>query len=118
MAALKLKVASLPGTPVGLLAFGVRTLPLPLLRPLMLKAVGSGRGGKMPSLHIDLHSGRGRSEVAALNGAVARSGARCGVETPVNRWLAETLQALVEGRLDLHTYAQKPEEFLTQLGLS
>lgn len=66
----------------------------------------------MPSFHIDLYSGRGRSEVDWLNGAVVRFGKKAGVATPVNKVLTETLQALTIGELPLNTYAGQPEKFL------
>ena len=97
MAAMGIRAVDLPGTPVRLLAFAVKALPLSVSRPLLGKAVGGGRGGKMPSFHIDLHAGRGKSEVEYLNGAVAREGRRAGVSTPVNRLLTETLMALTGG---------------------
>jgi 2-dehydropantoate 2-reductase len=98
MRAMGLQVVDLPGTPVRALAFGAR-LPAALARPLMAHAVGRGRGGKMPSLHIDLHSAKGRSEVDWLNGAVVRTGEKLGVQTPVNRYLRDTLQAMVNSDL-------------------
>lgn len=105
-------VVNLPGAPVRLLAWGVRRLPLPLLGPLLRRAVGGGRGGKMPSFHIDLHSGRGQTEVDALNGAVVRYGERLGIPTPVNRLLTETLNGLTSGRLSLDAYRHRPEALL------
>ncbi len=114
MRALGIGVIDLPGVPVRALALGTR-LPASIARPLMRKAVGGGRGGKMPSFHIDLHSGRGRSEVEWLNGAVARYGERAGVPTPVNRLLTETLLSLTRGEIPLETYARQPEKFLARL---
>jgi len=52
--------------PVRLLALAAY-LPAFLSRPLMVNAVGGGRGEKMPSFNIDLHAGRGKSEVEWLN---------------------------------------------------
>jgi 2-dehydropantoate 2-reductase len=78
----------------------------------MLKAIGGGRGSKMPSFHIDLYSGRGKSEVDWLNGAVVRYGEKVGVPTPVNKLLTETLLALTKGELPLDTYAHRPEKLL------
>lgn len=115
MAALKVGVVDLPRTPVRLLALGVR-LPALISRPLLARAVGSGRGGKMPSFHIDLHSGRGQSEVGYLNGAVVRYGAQAGVPTPVNRLLCETLEGLTRGVLPLDEYHHRPEKLLAQAG--
>ncbi len=114
MQALKLPVVNLPKTPVRLLAWAVR-LPEGLARPLLRRSVGSGRGGKMPSFHIDLHSGRGRLEVEWLNGAVARYGEKVGVNTPVNRFLTDILLALTRGELPRHTYARQPEKLLAHL---
>ncbi|MBN2386939.1 MAG: 2-dehydropantoate 2-reductase [Anaerolineales bacterium] len=111
MKAHAIRVVDLPGTPVRALAFACR-LPAGLSRPLLARAVGGGRGGKMPSFHIDLHSGRGRSEVGWLNGAVARFGEQAGVPTPVNRALTEILIALTEGRIPLEAYARQPEKLL------
>jgi 2-dehydropantoate 2-reductase len=115
MRALDLGVVDLPGTPVRALAFAARRISPSLSRPLMAHAVGRGRGGKMPSLHIDLHSGRGRSEVSWLNGAVLRHGEALGVSTPVNRVLFETLSGLVSGDLDVGEFSKKPVKLLAEL---
>jgi 2-dehydropantoate 2-reductase len=108
------RVVDLPGVPVRALALGTR-LPEFIARPLMLKAVGGGRGGKMPSFHIDLYSGRGRSEVDWLNGAVVCYGEKAGVPTPVNRLLTETLLALTRGDVPLETYSRQPEKLLEKV---
>lgn len=105
-------VVDLPATPVRLLAFGARCLPLSLSQPLMRRGAGKGRGAKMPSFHIDLHSGRGQSEVDYLNGAVARFGERLGIPTPANRLLTETLLALTTGKLERASFAHQPEKLL------
>jgi 2-dehydropantoate 2-reductase len=114
MRANRVRVVDLPGVPVRALALGTR-LPEFIARPLMLKAVGGGRGGKMPSFHIDLYSGRGRSEVDWLNGAVVRYGEKAGVPTPVNRLLTETLLALTRGDVPLETYFRQPEKLLEKV---
>jgi 2-dehydropantoate 2-reductase len=116
MAAQSLRVVDLPGTPVRLLALGAR-LPYFISKPLMQRSVGSGRGGKMPSFHIDLHSGRGKSEVDYLNGAVVRFGERLGTPTPVNKLLCETLLGLTEGEITIETYRHRPERLLEELGV-
>ena len=115
MKKLGIRVVSLPGTPVRLLAFAVKTLPAPVARPLLQRAVGKGRGEKMPSFHIDLYNGRKQSEVDYLNGAVVRFGAQVGVPTPVNRLLNETLLSLARGELPLKAYALQPEKLLERL---
>jgi 2-dehydropantoate 2-reductase len=105
-------VVDLPGTPVRLLAFAVRYLPLSVSRPFLTKAVGSGRGGKMPSFHLDLHSGSGKSEVDFLNGAVVQAGEQVGIPTPVNATLTETLLNLSSGELAIDQFAHQPGRLL------
>lgn len=112
MRALRIQAVDLPATPVRLLAFSIRWLPVWLSRPLLARAVGGGRGQKMPSFHIDLHSGRGKSEVDYLNGAVVRHGERLAIPTPANRLLNETLLALTENKLPAKEFAGKPEVLL------
>jgi 2-dehydropantoate 2-reductase len=104
----------LPGTPVRALVFATR-LPLWLSKPFLGRAAGSGRGAKMPSFHIDLHSGRGKSEVDFLHGAVVRAGTQAGVATPVNKVLTETLLALTAGQIPLEMFRGKPEKLLSQI---
>jgi len=105
----------LPGTPVKMLAFAVEKLPQALAQPALTRAVGGGRGGKLPSFYLDLHSGRGRTEVEWLNGAVAREGARLGVPTPVNRLLTDLLMRLADGREQMQDFLFKPEKLLASL---
>ena len=107
-----IQVVDLPGTPVRLLAFAARYLPLGISRPLMVKAVGGGRGGKMPSFHIDLYNGRGKSEVEYLNGAVVLEGKRLGIPTPVNLVLTETLMSLTSGDIPLDSFAHNPDKLI------
>lgn len=114
MKAQSINVVDLPGTPVRALAFAAK-LPLWLSKPLLARAAGSGRGGKMPSFHIDLHSGRGKSEVDFLHGAVVRAGEKASIPTPVNKLLTETLLALTNGEIPLEEYAGQPEKLLSKL---
>jgi 2-dehydropantoate 2-reductase len=110
-----IKPVNLPKTPVKLLVFAVEFLPLQLSRFLLRRAVGRGRGMKMPSFHIDLHHGRGKSEVDYLNGAVVRFGKRLGINTPVNSSFNSILIALTEGNLPLSAYAHNPEKLLNAI---
>ncbi len=110
----KIKVVDLPGTPVRLFAFAIRRLPLGLSRLVLRRAIGGGRGGKMPSFHIDLYNRRGKSEVVYLNGAVADYGERNQVLTPVNQFFSDTLMALTMGILPIDTYAQQPQKLLAE----
>jgi 2-dehydropantoate 2-reductase len=112
-----IRVIDLPGTPVRLLALGIR-LPAAFSLPLLRKAVGGGRGGKMPSFHIDLHSGRGKSEVDWLNGAVVRHGHQKKIPTPVNQALNFTLQNLTSGDIELTEFSRQPDRFLKIIHIS
>jgi 2-dehydropantoate 2-reductase len=114
MKAQGIRVVDLPGTPVRLLALAA-SLPAFLARPLMVRAVGGGRGGKMPSFHIDLHAGRGKSEVEWLNGAVVRYGEKRGVPTPVNKQLTGILTALTIGEIPLGEFSGQPIKLLDRL---
>jgi 2-dehydropantoate 2-reductase len=110
-----ISVTDLPGTPVRALALAVERLPGSLARPILVRAVGGGRGGKMPSLFLDLQAGRGKTEVQWLNGAVARTGREIGVPTPVNNLLAETLTLLTDGAEKREAYLGKPESLISRL---
>jgi 2-dehydropantoate 2-reductase len=114
MQAQGIRVVDLPGTPVQALALATH-LPLWLSKPFLSKAAGAGRGAKMPSFHIDLHSGRNKSEVSYLHGAVVRAGEHCGVPTPVNRLLTTTLLDLTNGKIPLDEYSRKPEKLIAKL---
>jgi len=108
------KAVDLPGTPVRALAFSTK-LPLWLSRLLLRRAAGAGRGAKMPSFHIDLHSGRGKSEVGYLHGAVVSAGEKFNVPTPVNKVLTETLLALTNKEMQLDEFAHKPKALLSKV---
>lgn len=108
------RVVDLPGTPVRALALATR-IPRPVAQPLLTKFLGSGRGDKMPSFHIDLYSGRGRSEVRWLNGAVVSHGAEVGVPTPVNEVLTETLEALTAEPDRIEEFRGQPQALLDLL---
>jgi len=114
MKGLGVRVVDLPGIPVRALALGSR-LPAGVARPLMKKAVGGGRGGKMPSFHIDLHSGRGKSEVEWLNGAIVRHGQKCSLPTPVNKVLLDTLLGLTRGEIPLSGFSRQPEKLIARV---
>ncbi len=114
MAAQGIRPVDLPGTPVRLLAAAWHW-PAFLVRPLMMKAIGGGRGGKMPSYHIDLHAGRKQSEIAWLQGAVVRYGERFGVPTPVNQVLTETLLAMVRGEIPIAEFSRQPEKLIARV---
>lgn len=115
MAVQDIHPVDLPKVPVRLLVWATRSLPSSVIRPLMVKMVGGGRGAKMPSFHIDLHSGRGKIEVDYLNGAVVRAGEKTGVPTPINKLLNNTLLDLVHGKQAIREFSKQPEKLLALL---
>jgi ketopantoate reductase len=61
-------------------------------------------------------SGRKRSEVLYLNGAVASHGQRLGLDVPVNSLLCETLMGIVSGQVPWETFRHRPQQFLEAVG--
>jgi len=108
------EVVDLPGTPVRALAVATK-LPLWLSKLFLGKAAGAGRGARVPSFHIDLYSGRGKSEVDYLHGEVVRAGEKHNVPTPVNKTLNETLMALINKEISLEKFARQPEKLIDKL---
>ena len=111
MAAQGVRPVNLPKIPVRALALA-QHLPSFLARPVLKKVVGGGRGGKMPSFHIDLHAGRRKSEIEWLQGAVVRYGEKYNVPTPVNRLLTETLLAMVRGEIPIAAFSRQPDKLI------
>ncbi len=100
MRALSIKPVALPGYPVPWLVFGVRFMPVPLLNVIMRPLAQSGRGEKLPSLLMDLNSGKTKSEIDDLNGAIVQAGRSIGVKTPINETLVNIVRDLAAGRAD------------------
>ena len=80
--------------PFSVLAPLIRLLPNFALRGILRTRIGSARGGKLPSLHIDLHSGRPRTEIGWLNGAVVQQGEVQQIPTPINRLFTDTVRQM------------------------
>ena len=95
MAAAGIPPVNLGSYPFAWLAPLIRRAPNALLRPILRRQVSGARGNKLPSLHIDLHQGKRKSEIGWLNGAVVERGKAVGVATPINAWLTETVTALM-----------------------
>jgi 2-dehydropantoate 2-reductase len=106
---------NLPRYPAALLARAMRFVPARLLNPILRQRIAGGRGGKPPSLHIDLMRGRRQSEGALLYGAVVRAAEQIGVAAPVNRALWETLESIVTGKTAWDVYQRQPERLLRMI---
>lgn len=116
MERLRIPVVDLPGAPVRWLVRGMRLGPYLLRRAILRRGVAGSRGDKMPSFHMDLHSGRPQSEVVFHNGAIAEAGEREGMDVRVNRALNDTLLRLVDGQADPAWYARRPDRLLAEIG--
>ncbi|MBL8093986.1 MAG: ketopantoate reductase family protein [Anaerolineales bacterium] len=114
MRALGLPVVDLPGVRVRLIP-PVLALPAWLGRPLLGRAAGGGRGAKMPSFHVDVFSGKPLTEVAWLNGAVARSAARVKLQAPVNVALTTALNAATAGQSFALAFRNDPQGLLAYI---
>lgn len=96
MAAAGIPLLNVEKYPLGTLAPLLRFGPRALLRPVLHRIVGGARGGKMPSLFLDLDAGKSGSEIGWYNGAIVHKGEEVGVETPVNLLLTQTVRQLVD----------------------
>ena len=88
MERLGIRPVALAGADIRWLAAAMR-LPAAIGRPVLARVVGGARGGKDPSLRVQVRSGHGPSEVEWLNGAVVRAGDTVGLATPINLALTE-----------------------------
>ena len=109
------KVVDLPAVPATKLAFSVKRLPRGLLKPGLTKLVAEGRGDKMPSFHIDLTIGKGKSEVVYHNGAIAKAGKSLGIPTPVNAALTDILWKLTMEKLDWREFNGRPSRLVQEV---
>jgi len=109
------QVVDLPGSPVRLLIQALTNIPVSFGRTIVGLPLSKARGGKMPSLQIDLEAGRPLSEVEFLNGAVVRFGQKCNVPTPVNQALTTILMNLANGHLDKKEFINNPTNLVKRI---
>lgn len=107
---------NLPRYPAALLATAMERMPLPVLWPVLRQAIAGGRGGKLPSLHMDLRQGRRQSENDHLYGAIARTACEMGVSAPVNAALWYVLDGIVAGSLPWDYFRGQPARLLDMVG--
>ena len=115
MSRLQLMPLNLSGFPVALLAASAKTLPAGLLRLVLGRRVTTGRGGKLPSLLMDLRAHRPQTEVTALNGAVAERAVSAGAEAPANAAVSNIVEGVASGRLAWSDYRGKPQRLFQAL---
>jgi 2-dehydropantoate 2-reductase len=112
MRARSIGTVDLPGSPVRLLAFGIRFAPRFILQRILQPMVGGGRGDKPPSLLVDMRSGKTQSEIDELNGAIVQAGKAIGVQTPVNAALVGVVHDLLEGKADRSDWRRNVERLV------
>jgi 2-dehydropantoate 2-reductase len=111
MRGLDVAAIDLPRYPVRSL-FAAASLPSTLARGILASRIAGARGQKAPSLLLDLRSGKSRSEVTVLNGAVVEQGLRLGLKTPVNAAFTRILSDIAEHPAHWERYSKRPEELL------
>jgi 2-dehydropantoate 2-reductase len=98
----------LPGYPVPLFC-RLMSLPTGLARRLALASMrGPERAGRS-SMWQDLDRGRGRTEIANLNGAVVRAAEKAGLPCPVNSYLVEIVEKLAASPSEWERYKADPQ---------
>jgi 2-dehydropantoate 2-reductase len=110
-----IRPVNLPRYPAALLAAVMRWAPAALIDPLLRRKIAHGRGGKTPSLHLDLARGSRRSEGEFLYGALSCAAREAGLQAPVNRALWEILHGLTAGTIAWDDFRRKPERLLAAI---
>ena len=120
MSGLGLGPVAIPGAPVPWLVRGVR-LPPAVGRPILRRALGDARAGKMPSLRIQVRAARPdapspeETEVAWMNGAVAEQGKLLGIPTPVNATLARLTDEVARNPARRAAFRGHPDLLLAEV---
>jgi len=114
MAAQKIGPIDLPRYPVRAL-MATTTLPSSVAKAMLSGSIARGRGTKPPSLLLDLRAGKPRSEVDALNGAVAAAGLAHGVPTPVNSVYTRVLDDIAHMPQLWAKYRERPEALVAEV---
>ncbi|MBN1584130.1 MAG: ketopantoate reductase family protein [Anaerolineae bacterium] len=112
---LKIELVSLPGYHVPIIVGVLSGLPIWSTHALFQKMIVGGRNGKQPSLHIELSRGRDKSEVAFLNGAVARSGVKLGIPTPTNQALCDMVSGITQGQIKWSEYRGQADRLIHRI---
>jgi 2-dehydropantoate 2-reductase len=121
MSGMGLGPVAIPGAAIPWLARGAR-LPAWIGRPILGRALGDARSGKMPSLRIHVRGAPPdgpspeQTEVEWMNGAVAAHGARLGIATPVNSVLAALTEEVAADPDRRAWFRGHPERLTEEVG--
>ncbi len=114
MKALGISPIDLPRYPVRAL-LAAASLPMPAARLLLAPRIASGRGTKPPSLLLDLRSAKHRTEIDVLNGAVARTASRAGIDAPVNAAFARIVNDIANLPQLWAKYRERPSTLVEEV---
>ena len=114
MKALGIAPIDLPRYPVRALQ-GAAGLPAPVARAILAGRIAGARGEKPPSLLLDLRAGKHRTEVEALNGAVARAAREAGVAAPVNAVYARLVSDIAHMPQRWAKYRERPDALIAEV---
>lgn len=109
MSRLNLTPINLIDFPTTLLTASAKTLPADILRVVLGNRVARGRGGKLPSLLMDLRAHRPQTEVTVLNGAVASHAKRAGIDAFANAKVADVVSGVASGKINWDDFRGHPE---------
>ena len=109
------RLVDLPGYPVRAFARLVEWLPAGIFARVAGPAAAGGRGGKLPSVALDLAAGRRPTEITALHGAVARTARRLGLDAPACAALAELVEELAGAPALRDAFRHRPDRLAEAL---
>lgn len=112
MDALGIPAVALPGYPVPSARLIMR-LPRPMAYRLLAGRISRSRGGHSPTMRADM--ARGKTEVAALNGAVVKAAGGTGVSAPINQALTDLTEFLAAHPERRELFRGNPERLLAYL---
>jgi 2-dehydropantoate 2-reductase len=110
MQASGIKPTALVNLPVPLFAWAIRSLPSGALQMFLARRVAGARAGKLPSLLLDVRSGRQRLEVDWLNGVVGARAAAVRMTAPANTVVTRIVDGIAAGSIDRGLYRAQPEK--------
>lgn len=114
---LGIEVQDLPGYPVTKIKFLFLSLPKFLKNIYGIKQLMKLKKGRMPCLRIDMEKGKNVSEVEFLNGTIVRTAKKMKVAAPVNGFIYDALNRIVEGKIYWEKYKRKIDSFLNDYKL-
>ncbi len=106
----KIRLVDLPGYPVKMMKTAYSLLPPSVLKLMLRNKIGKSRGGKKPSLMIEMEQGSKKTEVEMYNGAIARAAEAMGINAPVNKLLWKTLDGITAGKIKKEQFTSNPDE--------